>query len=57
MADNSSKEPRKVAGKQVVAKVARPPKAVSKSLDDLSVSERIEKRILDLGDWRGEMLA
>ena len=46
-----------MAGKtpQKSAKVAK--KADAKSSDDLSVSERIDKKIADLGDWRGERLA
>ena len=45
---------KKAADKQVAG---RPPKAVSNSSDDSSVSERIEERIVELGDWRGERLA
>ena len=39
------------------AKAAKPRKAVAKSSDPLSASKRIDKRIADLGDWRGERLA
>ena len=40
-----------------VAKAARPRKAVAKSSAPASASERIDRLIADLGDWRGERLA
>ena len=58
MARSTSKKSTKVAKKAADKQVAgRPPKAVSNSSDDSSVSERIEERIVELGDWRGERLA
>jgi hypothetical protein len=44
-------------GDGVPAKAAKPRKAVAKSSDQLSASQRIDKKIADLGDWRGERLA
>ena len=38
-------------------RASEPRKAVSKSSDDLSASERIEKSMVYLSDWRGERLA
>ena len=38
-------------------KPAKPRKAVAGSSASMSASERIDKRIADLGDWRGERLA
>jgi hypothetical protein len=49
----SARAPRK----RVAAKAAKPRKAVAKSSDHMSASERIDKSIADLGDWRGERLA
>jgi hypothetical protein len=43
--------------KGVAAKAAKPRRAVTTSSDDTSASARIDKRIADLGDWRGERLA
>jgi hypothetical protein len=42
---------------RVAAKAAKPRKAVAASSEHLSASKHIEKRIADLGDWRGERLA
>jgi hypothetical protein len=53
----SAKVAKKAAAKQVAAKAAKPRKAVAKSSDDMSASKRINKKIADLGDWRGERLA
>ena len=53
----SGKVAKKIAAKRVAAKAAKPRKAVAKSSDHMSASERIDKRIADLGDWRGERLA
>ena len=39
------------------AKAARPRKAPAKASGSMSASERIDKRIASLGDWRGERLA
>ena len=59
MAGKTSKKSAKVAKKaaatRVAAKAAKPRKAVATS--SMSASERIDKRIADLGDWRGEKLA
>ena len=57
MADKVSRKSASVAAKTVAARTAKPRKAVDKSSDDLSASERIDKKIADLGDWRGEMLS
>jgi len=61
MAGKTSKKSAKVAkeaaAKRVAAKAAKPRKAVAKSSDHMSASKRIDKKIADLGDWRGEWLA
>ncbi len=38
-------------------KTARPRKAATKPSDPTGASKRIDKRIAELGDWRGERLA
>jgi hypothetical protein len=43
--------------KRAAANAARPRKAVATSSGHMSASKRIDKRIADLGDWRGEKLA
>ena len=48
---------KKPAARRVATKAARPGKAVAKSSDPMSASERIDQRIASLGDWRGERLA
>jgi hypothetical protein len=48
---------KKTAAKRVAAKAAKPRKAVAKSSDHMSASKRIDKKIADLSDWRGERLA
>ena len=48
---------RKAAAERVAAKAAKPRKAVAKSSGPMSASRRIDQRIADLGDWRGERLA
>jgi hypothetical protein len=53
----SVKVARKAAAKRVAAKAAKPRKVVATSSDHLSASKRIDKKIADLGDWRGERLA
>jgi hypothetical protein len=53
----SAKVAKKPAARRAAAKAATPRKAVATSSAHLSASERIEKRIADLGDWRGERLA
>ena len=53
----STKVAKKAAAKRVAAKAAKPRKAVATSSDHMSASKRIDKRIADLGDWRGEKLA
>ena len=53
----SAKVAQKAAAKRVAAKAAKPRKAVAKSSDHRSASERIDKKIADLGDWRGAKLA
>jgi hypothetical protein len=60
MAGKTSKKSPKVtkaAAKRVAGKAAKPRKAVAKASDRVSASMRIDKRIADLGDWRGERLA
>ncbi len=56
-AKKSAKVARKAAAKRVAAKAAKPRKAVAKSSGPMSASRRIDQRIADLGDWRGERLA
>ena len=53
----SAKVAKKAATKRVAAKAAKPRKAVAKSSAHMSASKRIDKKIGDLGDWRGERLA
>jgi len=57
----TAKKPVKVAKtaaiKRVAVKAAKPRKAAAASSDQMSASRRIDKRIADLGDWRGERLA
>jgi len=55
--NQSAKVAKKTAARRVAAKAAKPRKAVATSSDHASASERIDKRIADLGDWRGERLA
>lgn len=50
----TGKTPRKTTGKKS-AKVAK--KAAAKSTDNMSAARQIEKKIAELGDWRGEMLS
>ena len=61
MASKTSKKPAKVAKKaaarRVAAKAAKPRNAVAKSSDHMSASDRIDEKIADLSDWRGERLA
>jgi hypothetical protein len=52
-----AKVAKKAAAKRVAAKAAKPHKAVAKRSDPMSASKRIDERIADLGDWRGERLA
>ena len=56
-AKKPAKVAKKAAAKRVPAKAAKPRKAVATSSDQMSASKRIDKRIADLGDWRGERLA
>ena len=61
MAGGTSKKSGKVAkkatAKRVAAKAAKPRKAVAKSSDRMSASKKLDKKIADLDDWRGERLA
>jgi hypothetical protein len=57
MSKKSSKVAKKAAAKRVAAKAARLREPVAKSSDHASASKRIDKKIADLGDWRGERLA
>jgi hypothetical protein len=52
----SAKFAKKTGARRVAAKAAKPRKAVVTSSAQ-SASERIDKKIADLGDWRGERLA
>jgi len=58
---DTSKKPAKVtkkaAARRVAVKAVEPRKAVARSSANVSASERIDKKIADLGDWRGERLA
>jgi hypothetical protein len=56
-AKQSAKVARKVAAKRVAAKAGKPRHAVAQPSGPMSASKRIDKRIADLGDWRGERLA
>jgi hypothetical protein len=47
---------KKSAARQV-ATASKPGKAVARSTDHMSASRRIDEKIADLGDWRGERLA
>ena len=53
----SAKVATKAAGKRVAAKAVKPRKAVARSSANMGASRRIDKKIADLGDWRGERLA
>ena len=55
--NQSAKVAQKTAARRVAAKAATPRKGGATSSDRTSASERIDKRIADLGDWRGERLA
>lgn len=48
---------KKPAARRVATKAAKPSKAVARSSDSMSASERIDQRIASLGDWRGVRLA
>ena len=52
-----AKSARRGSRTRVAAKAAKPRKAVAPSSAHMSASEHIDKRIADLGDWRGERLA
>jgi hypothetical protein len=56
-APHRAKSARRGPRKRVAAKAATPRKAVATSSDHMSAFKRIDKRIADLGDWRGERLA
>ena len=56
-AKKSAKVAKKAAAKGVAAKANKPRNAVVTSSAHMNASERIDKRIADLGDWRGERLA
>ena len=53
----SAKVAGKTASKRVAAKAARPRQAVAAPSALMSASERIDKKIADLADWRGAKLA
>jgi hypothetical protein len=53
----SAKFAKKAASERVAGKAAKPRKAVATTSAQMSAAERIDKRIADLGDWRGEKLA
>ena len=55
-ASKSAKQPAKVA-KKTTAKAAAPRKAIAKASEPLSASQRIDRMIANVGDWRGERLA
>ena len=56
-APHRAKPARRGPRTRVAAKAAKPRKAVATSSADMSASKRIDKKIADLGDWRGERLA
>lgn len=43
--------------KKATAKKTTPRKSVAKSSDSMSASQRIDRKIASLGDWRGQRLA
>jgi hypothetical protein len=53
----SARVPRKAAASRIAAKAAGPHRAAARSPERASASERIDRRIAELGDWRGERLA
>jgi hypothetical protein len=53
----SARIAKNAAAKRVAAKATKARNAVAKSSTHTSASERIDKRIADLRDWRGEKLA
>ena len=55
--EKSAKVGEKAAAKRLAAKATKPRKAVAKSSDPISASRRIDERIAELSDWRGERLA
>lgn len=57
MSKKTTKVAKKAGARQAAARAAKPRKAVARSSDHVSASSRIEKKIADLGDWRGERLA
>jgi hypothetical protein len=56
-APHRAKSARRGPRTRVVAKAAKPRQAVAKSSDHMSAADRIDRKIADLGDWRGERLA
>jgi hypothetical protein len=56
-AKKSAKGGKKAAAKRVAAKAVKPRKAAAASSGHTSASDRIDRKIADLGDWRGESLA
>jgi hypothetical protein len=60
MAGKTSKKSAKVAKKGAATRVAamatKPRKALATSSDHMSAPKRIDKKIADLSDWRGERL-
>jgi hypothetical protein len=53
----STKVAKKAAARRVAAKAAKRRNPIAKSSEELGASKRIDKRIADLRDWRGERLA
>lgn len=53
----AKKVAKKSAAKRVGAKAAKAGKARAQSSDPAAASKRIDKKIAELGDWRGERLA
>ena len=47
----------RAAAKRVAPNAVKSPMAVAKPSDGVGASKRIDRRIADLGDWRGEKLA
>lgn len=56
-AKKSERVVKKAATSRGAAKAAKPRKAVARSSDHGSASRRIDEKIAELGDWRGERLA
>jgi hypothetical protein len=55
--NKSTKDAKTAAAKRVAAKGSKSRKAAAKSASHMSASRRIDRKIAELSDWRGERLA